>query len=370
VARAPYHARSKHTELHLILYSRCCAQFEMGFYRNLGVACLQIHKATAWTYTEYVMTTKVPYGFGETQTVTVVPTSSVSATSTNITTSAGTLGTDGDGVFYNITVTDLWLGPSAAVCQVNNATCLGPQAANTATPSIATTYYAPYTVTNLPSCTQTSFSYTSSISAAFGLNLGADYWFPGLYSEYSKGGNSDEAVAVTTYISTISIDLGGQAVTTSRCDVYLKSDALKGVSLQVEEIYLTECVDPRRFMCSEHTLLTSGGCGTDWVGAYGTGTTAAPTTTSAGGDAVAGPGGGSPASTTATKPNGAGQLLAGWHGWTLVAVAAVLALTVWWFLDGSVTGGFTLEVRQVVGRRASFGQDHMQRKKSGSVIIF
>ena len=40
---------------------------------------------------------------------------------------------------------------------------------------------------------------------------------------------SAEALAITTFVATMSTNLGGQAVTTSICEVYLKSDAIMGV---------------------------------------------------------------------------------------------------------------------------------------------
>ncbi|KAJ4118622.1 hypothetical protein NW765_017509 [Fusarium oxysporum] len=72
---------------------------------------------------------------------------------------------------------------------------------------------------------------------------------------------------VTTYVSTISTNLGGQAVTTSRCDVYFNAEAVPvgypDIGIDGESL-LSECVDPRRSHCTEDgendAATGAGGC--------------------------------------------------------------------------------------------------------------
>ncbi|KAI9148073.1 hypothetical protein HJFPF1_11895 [Paramyrothecium foliicola] len=108
-------------------------------------------------------------------------------------------------------------------------------------PTIVTAFYVPAIVTNPSTCTLTQFSYTESI----GIGI------PTQFREQAT--NPDLVELVTTYISTISTNLGGQAVTTSRCDVYFKSDAIPVIEGGIRfngNRYITECVDPRPTLCT------------------------------------------------------------------------------------------------------------------------
>jgi hypothetical protein len=71
--------------------------------------------------------------------------------------------------------------------------------------------------------------------------------------------NSVEALFITTYVVTLSTDLGGKAVTTSFCDVYLKRDAVLGIVPELEAPYLSECVDPSGYLCSSSTSSCGSG---------------------------------------------------------------------------------------------------------------
>lgn len=127
-----------------------------------------------------------------------------------------------------------------------------PTATNTASPTIITHYYIPNTISNPETCTKTSFTYTDSIQVQLPDSL------------TQQATESSLATFVTTYLSTISTNLGGQAVTTLRCDVYLNSKAVPSIGLGGAEHYLTECVDPRHSTCTagENQQATgSGGCG-------------------------------------------------------------------------------------------------------------
>ncbi|KAL2861180.1 uncharacterized protein BJX67DRAFT_375509 [Aspergillus lucknowensis] len=81
-------------------------------------------------------------------------------------------------------------------------------------PTITTKYYLPLTVSNLASCTLTEYTYTEGVQVGLPSTLQAQA--------------TDESLAtlVTTYTSTISTNLGGQAVTTAVCDIYLRGDAV------------------------------------------------------------------------------------------------------------------------------------------------
>ncbi|GAM43804.1 hypothetical protein EIK77_004402 [Talaromyces pinophilus] len=153
----------------------------------------------------------------------------------------------------------------------------------TASPTIETFYYAPVTLSNPATCTKTSFTYTDSLGVSLPDSL------------VPQATDSSVAAYVTTYVTTVSTDLGGQAVTTSRCDVYLNSQADPSAEIDGAEYYLTECVDPRRSTCSagqNQQATGSGGC----RGVYPTGAASNPTVTSTGSAA------------TATKTGGATSL--------------------------------------------------------------
>jgi hypothetical protein len=128
-----------------------------------------------------------------------------------------------------------------------------------ASPSIQTNYYIPVTVSNPQTCTLTDFTYTDTVGIMLPSSL------------VPRATESDLALLVTTYESTIRTNLGGQPVTTSICDVYFKSDAVPvtvdGIGIDPRGL-LSECVDPREHMCNEpgqnSAATGSGGC----VGPY------------------------------------------------------------------------------------------------------
>ncbi|KAL2810605.1 hypothetical protein BJX63DRAFT_434121 [Aspergillus granulosus] len=120
--------------------------------------------------------------------------------------------------------------------------------------SIVTHYYMPYVVTNLPECTLTEYTYTDSVSVSIPERLMA------------QATNESLVAFKTTYVYDRSTNLGGQVYTSSKCDVYLNSNAFPAdqqTEATFADEWLTECVDPRSYSCSdgENTAATgSGGC--------------------------------------------------------------------------------------------------------------
>ncbi|KAL3484994.1 hypothetical protein BJX62DRAFT_229841 [Aspergillus germanicus] len=151
---------------------------------------------------------------------TVYPTGSVSPTSTSIAVWTDYLAATQNGLgraVINVTTSYLILPTEPT----NLPVLIDPPTAS-ATPSIETNYYIPVTVSNPKSCTLTDFTYTDTI----GIRV------PSPLAPRATG--SDLALLVTTYESTISTNLGGQPVTTSICDVYLKSGAIPVVDGDLE----------------------------------------------------------------------------------------------------------------------------------------
>jgi hypothetical protein len=225
----------------------------------------------------------------------VFPTGSVSATSSETATEQYTGFLGNEYITIDVTVTRIYLASGSA------AACTFSPCKSTRTDSsedIDTTVFAPVVVTNAASCTQTSYRYTTSSSGTLSpvmLNS-----MPGVLDQATDTGAAGPALAVTTYVVTVSTNLGGQAVTTRRCDVFLKPDQARGLTVGRDESDLvTECVDPRHYLCpSAKTTLgrpASPTCGTDWIAAYGQGQQTAAT------------GGGQETSPTngAPTPNGA-----------------------------------------------------------------
>lgn len=227
-----------------------------------------------WTYTRYWVTGSTMDQLLTTSTDTyanqVYPTGPVSPTSTNFITTTAPVSLQNFGYYYYpVTITDFYVPSTASVC-TDESGCPGDPHASTLTmndtsSSIATRYFAPYTITQPTTCTQTSFLYTTS-TVIYPTDLDGYYNFPGIDIE-AQATQPAEAVLVTTYVVTLSTDLGGQAVTMTDCDVYLKDGA--AVSLgpdETVETLLAQCVDPRHYLCSD-TVATSGGCPTG-NGAY------------------------------------------------------------------------------------------------------
>ncbi|KAJ5768093.1 hypothetical protein N7533_000676 [Penicillium manginii] len=184
--------------------------------------------------------------------LTVSPTSTSTAYSTHYL-------TRDDGGYYRINVTTEYLVlPNITNLPISGFLEWAPPV-QTESPSVTTHYYLPVTLSNPASCTKTEFTYTDSASVSLPKFLKA------------QATESSIATFVSTYVSTISTNLGGQEVTTSRCDVYMNNKIVPMSSMDLidYERYLTECVDPRRSMCTSssggNTEATgTGGC----FGAY------------------------------------------------------------------------------------------------------
>lgn len=234
----------------------------MAIIRLRGAAALLplVSQAAAWTATNYLITSQsLQIGQSTTRTITttVTPTGSVSPISTN--TSLTTYGRT--NLFdlvplgsYVVTVTDMYLGPNASACstgEVFKETCFPPTTtASTGKPAITTRYFAPIVISAPGSCTKTSFSYTSSVS------VNPEVLPSGIGLQATA---SSEAAFVTTYVSTLSTDLGGQPVTTTYADVYLTSGAVISVTPgPAEASLLSECVDPASYLCSSSEVVTNG----------------------------------------------------------------------------------------------------------------
>jgi hypothetical protein len=212
----------------------------------------------AWDVTSYAVIQNITTGWlpDYEQSDAVFPTAPLTVSPTSTMTSSGDE--------YLIATEN---GNGRAVVEVTTTYLLLPPATDLPTessimtedPSIFTYYYVPVTVSNPESCTKTDFTYTDTIGISLPDSLTA------------KATDSDLALFVTTYESTISTNLGGQAVTTSICEVYFKSDAVPvgEPDIDVDDAgYLDECVDPRRELCTSpgqnHDATGSGGC----VGTY------------------------------------------------------------------------------------------------------
>jgi hypothetical protein len=170
------------------------------------------------------------------------------------------------GVTYNITVTNMFVAPDGAWCaqfgtqkRCSATTSLPPRTTTTVT----TRYWVPLTISNPASCTKTSFSYTSSQQqypnllapgALGGLNVGSVM--------SAEATEPAQMLFITTYVVTVSTNMGGQAVTTSVVDVYLKSDAVQGVIPMPEASLLSQCVDPSSLLCQTSSPAVGDyGCG-------------------------------------------------------------------------------------------------------------
>ncbi|KAF3384392.1 hypothetical protein F1880_002351 [Penicillium rolfsii] len=105
-----------------------------------------------------------------------------------------------------------------------------------------THFYAPAIISNPPSCTLTSFHYTTSYSVSLGDS-----------QLISQAMGSSIAELITQVTSVISTDLGGQQVKSTYTAVFMSKEAFGPNGIQAapnEEGYLSECVDPRRYLCS------------------------------------------------------------------------------------------------------------------------
>lgn len=245
-------------------------QDKMALLSALLVLIIHLRSAVCWTYTEYLIVLPTSnLGFQTTPyTATVSPTGSVAPTSTSITTTQTEISVGTYYVELNVTVTNLYLSTDAPVCTPSDyqfRSCPSSATTKTSSSTIQTNVWAAVIISNPSTCTQTSFTYTTSSEASL---VERSYSFPGIFDQATEMGSHGEALFVTTYISTISTDLGGQAVTTTRCDIWLKSDAFNYIPPASKEFsLLTQCVDPRRYLC-RNIVNTVPSCGTDWVGTY------------------------------------------------------------------------------------------------------
>ena len=300
----------------------------MAIALKLLVLALYVSNVACWTYTEYLSITATTGFDGSTtpSTVTVSPTGPVSPTKTEITTLETSIYFGLGAATFNITVTDLYLGPGASVCTLTGYafTCSTSNAVATVagtTDRIVTSVWAPVTISNPSTCTQTTFTYTTSSVEMLNF-IGIQTQFPTLFNEAAETGPNGEALFVTTYISTVSVDLGGQPITTTRCDVWLKNGALEGIVPDDSEgFYLNNCADPRRYLCSGNTD-NAATCGTNWIGTYpmtpgaANGGGAATTTTGKGGGA---------ASSSPTKTGGVAGGKDSLHGSLVLTTLTVVA---------------------------------------------
>ncbi|KAK4123375.1 hypothetical protein N657DRAFT_461375 [Parathielavia appendiculata] len=210
------------------------------------VLSLYASKAMAWSYTRYYSPSTHPINktpkYHEVQ-----PFGSVSATQTDVTTGqynqyGGFLDNE---VTMNVTVTNIYLASGSASACKTGEPCT---AAGTTTNSeeIDTSIYAPIVVTNEPSCTLTSYSYTTSGAGMPGpVTSDLFDWIYDIWDQATDRWPEGPTLAVSTYDVTLRAKLGGQAVTTKRCDIFLKPGQLNG--LEIDDNQMSECVDPRLF---------------------------------------------------------------------------------------------------------------------------
>lgn len=265
---------------------------------------LVVPHVAAWTVTNYLFTSESLWpgeSTSSTLTTTVLPTGSVTPISTNVSTTVyaetplGAIGTNGK---YIVTVTDLYLAPNASACtnfdEDLQTTCKAPSYSALATQAITTRYFAPVLIQNPSSCTKTSFSYTSS-TAVYPM-----YNMPSLIFEEATA--SSEALFVTTYVVTLSTDLGGQAVTTTYADVYLDASAVVNITvLDPTASFLSQCIDPSSALCGTVPVTVTDVQSCE----IGVPITYPPTAPSGGGPAGTTGGSGS-AATTSSKSGAAG----------------------------------------------------------------
>jgi hypothetical protein len=150
------------------------------------------------------------------------------------------------GYTLQVTVTDLFYADNASgLCTTGivASPCLPSTGATSTTDaSIKTTYFAPVAISNPASCTRTSFAYTTA-TPIFLLDVTT-----ALPNPAEQATQSAQALLVTTYVSTLSTNLGGQEVTASICEVYLREGAVAGINPDTK--VQSECIDPRSYACS------------------------------------------------------------------------------------------------------------------------
>jgi len=220
-------------------------RFSMAWLLSLTIAhLLLLRPVLCWTYTAYDQA--------------FIPTGPVTPTSTSINTTTLPIY---NGVHILVTVTTLYLSPGARACRPSNQTGCVPAPSAMPTPNVQTTtdLFFPRVVANPPSCTQTAFRYTTAQTIILE-GLGGGFGF--VSNLKPQATQSPQLLLATTYVSTISTDLDGAVATTTKCDVYLRSDAVTATQFLVasrEAYLLDQCVDPRKWMC-EGAAAATGGC--------------------------------------------------------------------------------------------------------------
>ncbi|RYP20883.1 hypothetical protein DL765_002533 [Monosporascus sp. GIB2] len=266
----------------------------MGPQSPIGMLLLWVSTAAAWSRTDHWQTTVRSRGSTSpvTSSISVIPTGAATPISSKVSTTLVTEGAVGGfpAKYYTIevTVTDLFYADTASGLCAQFASCSPTPTLRTSS-SITTEYYAPVAISNPVSCTRTSFAYTTAKSI-FLPDVSAA--IPNFAEQATQ---SAQALLITTYVSTLSTNLGGQDVTTSICEVYFREGAVTGVDADTRAH--SECVDPRIHDCSvalaraSHFQVfdpsTSAACQTDQkyppanIGATGTaGGVTEPTSTS------------------------------------------------------------------------------------------
>ncbi|KAK3313986.1 hypothetical protein B0H66DRAFT_630287 [Apodospora peruviana] len=274
--------------------------------------------AAAWTRVDHwqtkVMTTTSKKLY--TSSIPVYPTVSDPPKPVSSNVSTTSYSTDAGGPFmlqsihtYVVTVTDLFYADDAAdaFCVSTGQftpctptpTYTGPPGAVT---SVVTNYWHPLVVANPDSCTLTSYAYTTAGE------VNPQYLSRSVPDIEEQATGSDMCLTVSTWVSTKSTNLGGQAVTTTVVDVYLKDDTVENVSPGYELSAMSQCVDPRQHSCSIITALTpTEPCETAGQ-TYPPTVNAGETGANAGGGGAAPTGTGTAAGPSESKPGAAGVL--------------------------------------------------------------
>ncbi|KAH8897944.1 hypothetical protein GQ53DRAFT_818196 [Thozetella sp. PMI_491] len=217
----------------------------------------------------YLYSTVLTEGFGV-QNVTLVAstTGDVTPVSSELYTSIYSSGVSSawDKLLYAITwssiTTNFFLTVPTSICfppqqiSLSNMPSCSTTPTQTAGPAILTRVFAPMLVTPPASCTDTSFSYTSSKC------LNPDTQASNPLTSIAGDPDQLSAVLITTYVFTPSTDVSGVGAATTYCDVFLKPGAVEGpnaLTAQSENTYLSQCIDPSSYLCAGSTS-TLGGC--------------------------------------------------------------------------------------------------------------
>jgi cytochrome c5 len=184
-----------------------------------------VSTAAAWSRTDHWHTTVRPRGARsttslDTSSITVIPTGDATPISSNVSTTLVTeraRGGYGNYYTFEVTVTDLFYADNATgICTpiLTDCSSSATRSVTSSSSTITTNYYAPVIISNPASCTRTSFAYTTAKSLSLRPTV------TGIPDFDQQAIQDAHALVVTTYVSTLSTNLGGQDVTTSVCDVY------------------------------------------------------------------------------------------------------------------------------------------------------